>query len=526
VTTSARHLARAGLIVTGAYLLGRLLGFVRTTVIVSSFLPADRDAYYAAFRIPDTIFQLVAAGALSTALIPVLAGLFAHGEEARAWRVVATVTNLMMSALLVLAAVLFFLAPQIMPAITQKFGAAQMATTIHLSQVMVLSPIFLALGSVASSVLNALGRFSASSVAPLLYNAAIIAAALFLGPRMGVDALAWGVVAGSILHVGVQVPQLVRQRGFVYRMGVRLTDPAAREAFLLLLPRALGLGVTQITFFVNTYLATGLGQGPLTQYNVAFTALQIPLGVIGVPIGIVLLPSLSRSLATGATADFARLVVRSLRLILYVMLFLTATGIALREPAVTLLFRYGDFTAADAAATAATLAIFLLGLGGHATIVVLARAFYAGKDTRTPVMAAMLSVLVNVVVSVATVGSLGLQGLALGIAAGAWFESSLLLVLLARRTPALELRSLLRAGGEFGLGAVLAGLAAALVLGAGSSLLGPVGRLGLLVEAAVAFAVGGLVFAAYGWLLRIPELTGSLALLRSALRRGDVEALV
>lgn len=520
MTTSARHLARAGLIVTGAYLGGRVLGLVRSVVIVGAFGARDVDAYFAAFRIPDAIFQLVAAGALGTALIPVLAGLFARGEEANAWRVVATVTNLMMAALLLVAAALFLLAPQVMPLVTQGFDGPKTAETVHLSQIMVLSPIFLALGSVASSVLNAMGRFAASAVAPLVYNGAIIVAAAFFAPLLGADALAWGVVAGSILHVAVQLPQLLRQRGFRYDLGIHLGEPGAREAIVLLVPRAVGLGVTQVTFIVNTAFATSLGEGALRDYNVAFTALQVPLGVIGVPLGIVLLPSLSRALASGARAEFARLVVRSMRLILYVMLFLTATGIALREPAVALLFEYGHFDQQAVASSAATLMVFLLGLAGHAMIVVLARAFYAGKDTRTPVAAAILSVVVNVVISILTVGRLGLAGLALGIAAGAWFESILLLILLDRRTPDFHLAPLARSACGFAVGAIAAGAAAAGALGVAERVLVPGDKLVLLGEAGFAFALAGLVFAAYSWLLKIPELGGTLGLVRSALRRG------
>ncbi len=158
-TATGRTLVRAGLVVTGAYLASRVLGWVRTAVLLAVFgAGRDLDAYLAAFRIPDAIFQLVAAGALGSALIPVLAGLFHEGRHREAWRLVSSVTNLMLIALAVLSIVFFLLAPWIMPLITQDFTAPQMALAVRLSRIMLLSPILLAVSAVATSALNAANR--------------------------------------------------------------------------------------------------------------------------------------------------------------------------------------------------------------------------------------------------------------------------------------------------------------------------------------------------------------------------------
>jgi putative peptidoglycan lipid II flippase len=526
VTGTARTLARAGMLVAAAYLASRILGWIRLVVISSIFgASADLDAFFAAFRIPDLIFQLVAAGALSSALIPVLAHLDADDEEARVWRVVTTIINLMLVALLGLAVVVAVAAPQIIPVITPGFDAPQIELTVRLSRLMLLSPILLALGAVATSVLNARGQFAASVAAPLLYNIVIIFAAVVLTPLLGVEGLAIGVVLGSLAQLAAQLPSFMRLRGFRYDFGVDLHDPAAREALLLMVPRAIGLSATQITFLVNTTLASGLGSGAIVAYNVAFTIMQIPLGIIGVPLGVVLLPSMSRALAAGDGRLFGRLVVRSLRLLLYVMLFLTALVAVLRRQVVTVLFDYGNFDARAIEMTANTLLFFTLGLAAHAAIVILARAFYAGRDTRTPVVAAILSVVVNVIVSVTTVGSMGLSGLALGIAAGAWFEAILLLILLWRRTPSLPLAGLARAGGTFAIGALLAGGVAFGALGLAASLLGaadPTKPI-ILLELVVAGTAATAAYVAFGALTRIPELRESADLIRSALRRGRGE---
>ncbi len=522
VSVDGRTLARAGLIVTAAFLASRLLGWIRVAVFSAVFgASADLDAYFAAFRIPDLIFQLVAAGALSSALIPVLSGLLADGDERHSWRLVGTITNLMLLGLVVLSIVLGILAPEVMRLITPGFDQRQLDLTVRLSRIMLLSPVFLGLGAVATSALNALNRFTAAAFAPVLYNLAIIAAAVTLSRPLGVTALALGVVAGSFLNVGIQVVALARSGRFHFDLGLDLGDAATRQVLLLVAPRALGLGATQITFIVNTTLASGLGAGAIVVYNLAFTLLQLPLGVIGVPLGVVLLPSMSHAFATGAWRTYGQLVLRPLRLMLYLMLFLTALMMVLRGQLVTLLLEYGRFSTQAVQETSQALLFFLLGLAAESLVVVLARAFYAGRETRIPVLAAVAAVAVNVIVSVATVGRLGVAGLALGIGVGAWLEAGILVFLLERRLPGVDLGpSLARAAATFGAGALLAGIGTLIALQALSGIAGASpDRIWVLFETVVAGGVGAGVYAAYSAAAHIPEFRQSLSLLANAVRR-------
>ncbi len=169
--------------------------------------------------------------------------------------------------------------------------------TIELTRLMLIAPVFLAAGAIASAILNSEDRFGAASLAPVSYNACIIIGALLLAPWLGVYGAAIGVVIGSVAHLLVQVPAL--RRRFHYTFRADISDEAARQSFWLMLPRAIGMGANQITFLVNTALATTVAVGAVVSYNVAFNVLQIPLGVIGLPLGIVLLPAMSRALAGG-----------------------------------------------------------------------------------------------------------------------------------------------------------------------------------------------------------------------------------
>jgi putative peptidoglycan lipid II flippase len=520
--TSARTLAKAGLIVSSTYLLSRILGYLRILVIGTTFgASADLDAFFAAFRIPDLIFQLVAAGAVASALVPMVGGLLATGEQQRAWRVVSTVANIMLLALALLAAVAFVAAPPLVAAITPGFSAAQLAKTVDLTRIMLAAPILLALGAVATSALNADRRFAASAVAPIVYNLAIIGAAVLLSSSLGVTGLAIGVVAGSFGHLAIQIPPLARA-GFRYVPRIDLSDADARKALILMGPRILGLGASQITIVVMTSLSSSLGEGAVSAFTIAFTLLQIPLGVIGIPLGIVIFPSLARELAVGRTGLYLQLVSRSLRILLFVMLPIAALGMVLRSQIVDLLLGYGRFDRAAVDLTAATLLLFLLGLAAHGSIGILARAFYARQDTRTPVLAAILAVLINTTVGVLLVGPIGLPALGLAIAIAAWVEALVLLWILARREPDLDIRGIASVAARSLVASAIAAGVATLVL---NLLPGPgaaqPGKVAELIQAVIASLAGGAAYLLASVALRIPELGSIVAIVGDLARRRN-----
>jgi putative peptidoglycan lipid II flippase len=242
--------------------------------------------------------------------------------------------------------------------------------------------------------------------------------------------------------------------------------------------------------------------------------------VIGVPLGVVIFPSISREHAVGDVVGYVAMVTRSVRLLVFAMVPIAALGIALRAPVVELLFGYGKFDLQAIDSTAATLALFLLGLPAHAVIAILARAFYARQDTRTPVAAAILAVVVNTLLGIALVGRLGLPGLALAIAIAAWVEAAVLLIALGRRVPTFELPAILRVLAESiaaAAGAALIAVGVAAVLG---DLLAPgAAKFAILVGLAVATAAGGAVYLGIALALRIPELPSIVGLVTDQIRR-------
>ncbi|MFH1474651.1 MAG: murein biosynthesis integral membrane protein MurJ [Chloroflexota bacterium] len=519
---AARDLARAGMVVTGALFVSRILGWVRVAVIAASLgISRELDIYTAAFRIPDFLFQLVAAGALASAVIPTIAALVAADERDRAWRVVSTMATLLMLVLAVLLVAMFVAAPLLAPLIAPGFDAADLPRLVELTRILLLSPIFLALSAVATSILNSAGRFAASVLAPIVYNVVIIVAALTLVPTFGLAGLAWGTVAGALATVLVQVAPVVRSVGFRYTPGLDLRDREARRTLALLGPRAIGLAGSQLTLLLLTMLGSTLVAGAIGAFALAFTIFQIPLGTIAYPLGIVALPALSRRVAAGEIDDYVALVTRAVRLLGFTMLPVAciAAGVALQV--VDLVVGFGRVDDAGIALTAAAFAGLLAALPTEAVIIVLSRAFFAARNTWIPVGAAMISVVVAVATATLLVGRLGILGLALGVTVASWVEAAVLLFAFRSRHAGFGLLRLGRAHLWYLGAAVAAGLAAGRVHDlAGGSLETDPGIVPSALALGFAGIVGLAVYVGLAAVLRVPELGATIRLLRSGLSRG------
>ena len=517
-----RVLVTASLILTVAALASRLLGWIRLLVIGSQFgASRELDAYFAAFRIPDAIFQLVVAGALSAALIPVFQGYRARGQDREAWQLASSVINLVLIALAGLSLLMAILAPVFVPIVAPGFDAPTTELTIRMTRVMLLSPVLIGMGAVVTGILNSYQQFTVPAIAPLLYNVAIIGAAIFLAPVMGVEGLAVGVAIGSLAHLAVQLPNLARV-GQRYDLTIGLSHPGVRRVAWLMGPRTLGLAAGQINFLVSTVLASGLPEGSLTAYNYAFQLSQIPVGVVGVSIAVALFPTLSTDAALGRIGEIRRQVAGAVRVLVFVAAPLTAVMIVLREPLTSVFYQYGLFSQSATERTASALLFFAVGLVGHIVVHVLTRAFYAMQDTRTPVAWAIVAVAVNVPLMAVLVGPMGVEGLALALSVSSVIEVIGLLWFLRGRLESVEeaaiARSLLRAG--------VAALAAALLMLGGLTVVeGSLGGLldnavGRLLALVVLSASGGAIYLLVAAALRAPELDQLRGILRRRGRRA------
>ncbi len=512
----------ASLILLAGNFASRVLGWLRLAVIGAQFGPGrELDAYFAAFRIPDVIFQLVVAGTLFTAFIPVFVSYRARQEEAEAWRVASSVVNLLVLSLALLSLLMALFAPLFVPLVAPGFDTPTTELTVRLTRLMLLSPFFIGIGAVVSAILNGYDEFAVPSLAPLVYNLTIIAAAVFLAPIIGIEALAIGVAVGALGHVVVQLPRLLRVAGR-YELIINLRHPGVLEVGRLMAPRTLGLAATQANFVISTILASSLPIGSVTNFNYAFQLSQVPVALVGVSIAVALFPTLSRTAAIGRLDEVRRQVALSLRIMFFVAAPLTAILIVLRQPTTAVFYQYGAFDARAISATADALMFFSLALIAHSWVQVVARTFYALHDSTTPVIWAVVAVVVNVALMLWLVGPMGISGLALALSLSSVVEVVGLVWVLHRRLGSIELGSIARGAGLATVAAVVG--AAVMFLGlqavgtaAPGLLQGGLTRIGVL---AVLASAGIVTYLASSLVLRIDELPRTWQLIRRRRRRS------
>jgi putative peptidoglycan lipid II flippase len=511
-------IAQASLVLFGTLVASRILGWLRLSVIGAQFAgePRELDAFLAAFRIPDTIFNLLVAGALASAFIPVFSGYIAKEREQEAWRIASSVMNAMLVALIALSAAMWAAAPYLTPLIAPKYDAEQLALMTDLTRIMLLSPIFMGLSALFTGVLNSYRQFLSSATAPLVYNAVIILFALFATPFLGVRALAIGVVAGAAMMWLIQVPELTFRRTR-YTFAMDLAHQGVREIATLAWPRTVALVVVQIVYFVDINLSSRMEPGSYTYLLYAFQLTMLPLGVFSIAISNAVFPSLTRFASLGQPARLRDALEQAIRWILYLTFPTAIVMIVLRRPIVHLLFQYGEFGEVAREATALAFLFYSLGLAGHALVQILGRAFYATKDTTTPLVMTVISIVANIVLAIALAPGLGINGLALANSVATLLEATLLLVVLAPRAR-------LRMGGLSV--ATLRHLAASLSMGVAMFAfirvtnipfdlsLDPPKAL-LLVQTLIAVAFGGAVYILSSSLFRVGELDELIGYVRT-----------
>ena len=512
--------ARASIIMIATLVASRVLGWLRLSVIGATFGESPQlDAFWAAFRIPNAVFDLLVAGALASAFIPVFTGYLAREREAEGWRVASSVLNAVVLLLVAFSAVMWLLAPILVPIVVAPgFSGDQLALTVDLTRLMLLSPIFMGLSSLTTGILNSYRQFLSGATAPLVYNAVIILFALFAAPFLGIQALAYGVVTGALFMWLVQLPELTFRRTR-YSFSLDLGHPGVRDVLRLAGPRTLALGAVQIVFIVDTNLASRMPEGSLTALTYAFQLMLLPLGVFSIAISAAIFPSLSHYASLGQVNRMRDAVQQGIRWILFLTLPTVILMVVLRRPIVNLLFQYGHFGAEAREATQAAFLFYSIGLAGHALVQILARAYYASRDTTTPLALTLISIGLNVVLDVVLAPLLGINGLALANSIATLVEALLLFWLLASRA---RLRLV-------GIGfSTLKQVTASLLMGVAMfAFIRATNvtvdleqtKLGLAFQTFIATAVGGLVYLAAAYLFRIGELGEIVAVVRARIAR-------
>ncbi|OGY50134.1 MAG: murein biosynthesis integral membrane protein MurJ [Candidatus Buchananbacteria bacterium RIFCSPHIGHO2_02_FULL_40_13] len=397
INSQAKTITSAAIIIGALSLISRILGIFRDRILAAQFGAGDTlDAYYAAFRLPDLVYNILILGAISAGLIPVFTGLIVKkfGGENEAWKLINSVLNLLFLAVVVICALLFLSTPYLMPLITPGFSQEKMAMVISLSKIMFLSPIFLGLSAIFGSILQSFRRFFVYSLAPIFYNVGIIIGALYLVDYFGIYGLAWGVVLGSFFHLLVQIPPTF-SLGYKYQAIFNWRDKNVRKVGRLLIPRTLTLIINQVNFLVVTVVGSTLAVGSLAIFNLSNNLQSFPLGIFGVSLAVAALPILSTLAVKNNLADFVSVISSTFRQTLFFIIPISILLYVLRAQIVRIILGSGAFSWLDTRLTAATLAIFALGLFAQGTLPLLVRGFYALHDTKTPFYIGLLALIAN-----------------------------------------------------------------------------------------------------------------------------------
>jgi len=384
--TSQRQIARAAGTVMAAFVLSNLVGLLRQVLISRAFGTGSAlDAFYVAQRLPDILFNLVAGGALASAFIPTFTGFLMREDDEGAWRLASGVMNLVFIILCATSLLAALFAPLLVSGLLGPgFASGQQALTVALLRILLLSPVIFGISGLLMGILNAHQHFIFPALAPTFYWLGMIFGLVAWSPTMGIYGLAWGAVLGAGLHLIVQLPGL---RGLKarYRLELGLRNPAVQEVIQLMGPRLLGVGAVQLNFLVSSSLASFMIGGSVAALNYAWQIFTMPQVIIAQGISIAALPTFSAMVARGEMAQMRASLADTLRGILFLALPATVGLFILRTPIIALLFQRQSFDAESTALVAWALAFYTLGLASHSVVEIVSRAYYALRDTRTPV---------------------------------------------------------------------------------------------------------------------------------------------
>lgn len=427
-------LARSAGIIAIAFVASRVLGLFREVIVAYHFGTGGiSDAYVAAFRIPDLLFLVIMAGSFGSAFVPVFAGFLGRGEDEKAWRLASAVITWSMLAVAVLAAVIFIAAgPVVRWIVVPGLDPEFQRVTINLLRLLLLSPMLLGLGIAAKGILEAQDRYVLPALAPLIYNFSIILGGIFLVPSFGIYALGIGVVAGAAAHFAIQVPGLIKS-GMRFAPSLDRSTPGLGTVWKLLLPRVLGQAAFQVNFIVVTYFASSVDEGANAALNFAWQLLMLPHGVLALSISTVIFPTLSRLYDQGRIDELRATFFQAVRPLIYLTIPASIGLFAFRHSIIRVALRFGSFDERSVQLVAAPVAFFAAGLLFYAFVEVLTRVFYAMRDTRTPVIAGITTIAVNIALCALLVDPLGIAGLALSLSLTTAIEGVILAAVLVGR---------------------------------------------------------------------------------------------
>ena len=515
---TTRRLASMAVLLMAATAVSRLLGLVREQVMVYYLgMGAGMGAFTVAFKAPSLVWTMVSDTALSAAFVPVFSELLVKGRRKEAWRVATTISFLALIILGALSLLGMLFAPQVIRLIAPGYSdPSTIGLAVELTRIMFPLVLLLGLCAICMGILNSYDHFALPALGPIAWNVVIISAVVAFARSYGFYAVAWGIVAGTVVQLGIQVPAVVRRRE-PGALGLDLHNPAVRRVGALLWPVVLSLGLVNINWFVDTIFASFISEPAPAVIDKAFRLFQLPQGVFAIAIGTVLLPSLARLAAAERMSEFKSMLVSGLRQVFFLTLPFTVFFLVLGRPTVRLIYQHGLFTAQDTDAVTSALTFFSLGMAFVSANTLLSRGFYGIQKTWPPLVMGCANLILNALLDLFLYKPLGVGGITVATSAVTVANFCGLYLLLRREVGPLGGRRLLDGATRSLVACVpLAGAA----FGSWWLLDSWLGRSNWaqLVSLAVGYGLGLAAYLTASRLLKVTELRTATELLR---RRGE-----
>lgn len=506
--------ARQTSILSGATILmitvfaSKFLGLVRDRLLAHTFSPDQTATFLAAFRLPDLIFQLLIFGAVSVAFIPVFTDQLQRKGEKEAFNFAADILNIVLVLFTLISVVMFFFARPLTNLIVPGFGDEQKDITATMTQIILVGQILLVGGSFFSGICQSYQRFIIPALASVFYNLGIILGILFLSPFWGVYGPAGGVVVGAGAYAVIQIP-LAYSLGFRYKFSFNLLSEGIKEISRLMSVRTIGVAVEQINETVGIVLASLISVSSVTFLTFAQHLQTVPIGLFGATLAQAALPVLSQEKAKGEKEMFKMTLLTTMHQIMFLSLPAAAILVVLRIPAVRLVFGASQFNWEATVLTGKTTAFLAVGLTAQAIVLLLVRGFYALKDTKTPVSVSVISVALNISLSVFFVTYLRWEIWSLGLAYSTSSIVSVIMLMAAldRKLGGLHWKDLYLPGIKMIVAAIVAAMALYIPIKLLDKLVFDTTRtINLIFLTGIASAFGLSIYLALVWLLKVKEL--------------------
>lgn len=441
ITRRQTNILSAAFVIMVAYATSGILGVVRNRLLAATFFGGREihlDVYFAAFVIPDTLFQLLIVGSLSAAFIPIFSQYLKKGEK-QASELASSTINIITALFLLLVALAFFQSRRLAGLIAPSLDPENTLLLSQLLRMMLFAQIFFALSGFLTAIIQSHQRFLVPALAPIAYNLGIIAGIFFLSQPLGIFGPAVGVLLGAFLHFLIQLP-LARKLGFSYSLNFDINHPGVKEIRKLMPLRSLTLAVGQTERFVAVFITTALEAGSLTIFNFARQLYLLPVTLFGTAIGQASFPTLSSEVASHKTKEFIQTLRSSIHQILYLSLPASVIILVLRIPAVRIAFGAKNFPWEATLITGKTVAFLAFAIPTQSAIGILTRAFYALHDTKTPFITSGISAIATIILSLffsQTLG-FGVMGLGMAMALTTLAHFFLLIFLLQQRVEVID----------------------------------------------------------------------------------------